>query len=105
MSHTVVNVRGMPPDSPGVVYCGRACAGWSGSPLANPYHLRRESDRAGVIARYRDWLEERIAADDRVIITALLSIHPDAALGCWCSPKLCHADVIAEVATRLREFG
>ena len=99
----VVNVRGMDPNTPGVIYCGRACGGWPESPLANPFHLEREKDRERVIGLYRQWLQARIAEDDRVIVSALLALPPDAVLGCWCAPRRCHCDVIIEVASRLRE--
>lgn len=100
---TPVNVRGLPPGTPGVYYCGRACNGWPESPLANPFVLTREADRDRVIDRYREWLDERIREDDRTVVTALLDLPDDARLGCWCVPKRCHVEAIIAAARRLRE--
>lgn len=99
----IVNVRGLSPGAHGVVYCGRACSGWPESPLANPFVLERESDRARVLSLYQQWLEERVRENDREVITALLELPDDAVLGCWCFPKRCHCEAIILIATRLRE--
>lgn len=99
----VVNVRGMAPNSPGVVYCGRACNGWREGPLANPFVLTRESERSRVLAQYREWLAEQVAGDNREVVAALANLAADATLGCWCVPRACHCDTIIEFATRLRE--
>ena len=37
VSLSVVSVRGLAPRTPGIVYVGRACAGWPASPLGNPF--------------------------------------------------------------------
>jgi hypothetical protein len=95
----VVNVRGMKPNDPRVVYCGRRCAGWSASPLANPYHLPHNptaEDREVCIAKFRAYLMERIEAGDRKILDALDALTRNSVLGCWCKPLPCHCDVIAE---------
>lgn len=97
-------VRGLSPGVPGVYYCGRAAAGWPESPLANPFVLVRESDRDRVIDRYWRWLEERVAEDDRAVVTALLDLPADAVLACWCPiDRRCHVEAIIEFARRLRE--
>lgn len=99
-----VCVRGMAPGAPGVVYCGRACAGWPESPLASPFVLAREADRPKVLAQYRRWLSDKIVADDSAVVPAVRDLPADAALGCWCPlSKRCHCDVIIEFATLLRE--
>ncbi len=99
----VVNVRGLTPGAPGVYYCGRACAGWPESPLANPFVLNFEADRDAVIDRYWLWLEDLVRENDRAVVTALLDLPEDALLGCWCAPKRCHAEAVMEFARRLRE--
>lgn len=98
----VVNVKGMPANAPGIIYCGRACGGWPRSPLANPFKLRPGEDRAGAIQSFRGYLRGLVAAGDTEIIAALLSLPADAVLGCWCAPLSCHCEVIIEVATELR---
>jgi hypothetical protein len=97
-------VRGVSPGAPGVYYCGRACAGWPESPLANPFVLEREADRDRVIGWYWEWLAERVRDDDREVVAALLGLPDDAQLGCWCDlSKRCHVEAVIEFARRLRE--
>jgi hypothetical protein len=110
----VVNVRGMTPNTPGVTYVGRACRGWPPSVLANLYVMGSEADRPRALSWYRDWLDARIAEDDRAVVSALLDLPADAVLGCWCvdrdgecpaGAERCHAELVAKAARRLREGG
>ena len=67
------------------VYVGR------GSKWGNPFHLGPDGTREQVISKYRIWLHGQ---------TALLAhLHELAGkrLGCFCKPKLCHADVLADL--------
>jgi hypothetical protein len=82
---------------PGFVYCGRAAYGYRRSPLANPYKVGIDGTVEGCITLYRGWLWERVDAGDRAILDALGALTEDSVLGCWCAPKPCHCDVIAEV--------
>jgi hypothetical protein len=95
-TNQVVNVRGMPPNQPGITYCGRPCAGWIGSPLANPFHIGRDGTRQEVIEKYRAWLQFRIAEGDREVLATLSAIGPTSVLACWCAPLRCHCEVIWE---------
>lgn len=74
------------------------------SPLSNPFPLKRESERDGVIDRYRYWLEESLTEDFvRVEIERLKKIYVDTGelnLVCWCFPRRCHGEVIREVILR-----
>jgi hypothetical protein len=81
---------------PGFVYCGDACWGYPRSPLYNPYHKEKITQEEKV-AKYRAYLMERIDAGDLAILDALDALKKDSLLGCWCVPKPCHCDVIAEV--------
>jgi hypothetical protein len=73
--------------SPYDVYVGRP------SVWGNPFPLRMEAERAVVLQRYREWLMgqphllERIREELR-----------GKRLGCWCAPRPCHADLLAEIA-------
>jgi Domain of unknown function (DUF4326) len=99
MSHTtVVNLKGHrdDPDYADVVYVGRAMhrGGWhlKQSPLASPFSPGRDGTREEVVAKYRTYLLSR---------PELLGLVPGLKgrrLGCWCGPKPCHAEVIAEIA-------
>lgn len=119
ISMRVIDVHGMIPNDPSVVYVGRACSGWRGGVLGNPcsipnrycpvcgeVHFSR--DRRGIqvtpgrsLPCYRRWLWRGMR--DGVLLPALRVIPADAALGCWCvtkdrlpdPPEVCHAEVIA----------
>src|SRR6185295_12155291 len=66
---------------------------WPESDFANPFVKLAGADRAGMVSRYREWLHNRPALVDR--IPSELAAR---ALGCWCAPAPCHADILAEEA-------
>lgn len=68
------------------VYIGRP------SQWGKPFTIRRDGDRAQVIARYERWLMQQ---------PELVAALPELAgktLGCWCAPQACHGDVLAPPA-------
>jgi hypothetical protein len=75
------------------VYIGRP------SKWGNPLKLDRIDDtpeqRAKVIADYEAWLQTQPHL--------LKAIHElrGKVLGCWCSPKACHGDVLARLANEM----
>jgi hypothetical protein len=87
MSMRVVNKRTHQPTSFDV-YVGRP------SVLGNSFRIGRDGDRDQVIERYRRWLWQAIKARNAPVISALITLDPDAVLVCWCAPEPCHADVI-----------
>ena len=73
----------------GAVYCGR------GSLLGNPFRIGKEGTRAEVIAKYRRWLWQQLTtAGKRKVQQALEALCEDSVLGCHCSPRPCHCQVI-----------
>ena len=94
----VVNVRRERPA--GMVYVGRACAGFAGSVLGNPYKLQTGDTRGATLTNYRQWLREQYKAGGAVRQElerlADMAEGGDMVLGCWCKPAPCHADVIVE---------
>jgi hypothetical protein len=60
----------------------------------NPFKLQidTEADRKKCLEFYRHWLmrQHHLLAD--------LHELRGKVLGCWCAPKLCHGDVLAELA-------
>ena len=77
------------------------------SPLGHPFVLGRDGDRAAVVARYRTWLQEQLAAGpnnpayaelQRLLVVAQ---RRPLRLVCWCAPFPCHGDVIAELLHEL----
>jgi Domain of unknown function (DUF4326) len=70
---------------------------WPESSFANPFVKLAGMDRAEMVARYRAWLHDHPGLLERV--PAELA---GRALGCWCAPAACHADVLVEEAERAR---
>lgn len=64
---------------------------WPESDFANPFVTMAGADRAGMVDRYRSWLHGRPA-----LLRRIPSELAGRALGCWCAPASCHADVLAE---------
>ena len=66
------------------------------SPWGNPFVLGHDGGREEVIDRYRRWL----ATDDPQAVWIRENVHTlrGKVLGCWCAPKACHGDVLAEMA-------
>lgn len=85
METRVVHCKREPHD----VYIGRP------SKWGNPFRLADESEREWLLERYRQWLMEQP--------DLLASLHElkGKTLGCWCHPKACHGDVLAELANNL----
>ncbi len=100
---TVVNVKHAAPGS--FIYCGRYNSTYKlqGSPLANPFKLSREGCRSTLLTLYRAWLyrhrNDKAIAAEISRLAGLLECG-DVALGCWCAPKACHCDVIADFVRR-----
>lgn len=102
----VVNVRGLrsPEQRAGVVYVGRAFAGWSASPWGNPYKPRPPAFTvAACLDRFRDFAE---TAPPEYLSDLWAACHGGSLpLGCWCttaaagdgSPVVCHAQILAEM--------
>lgn len=82
MATTVVHCKKAKYD----VYIGRP------SIWGNPFKLNPGDDRDAVIAKYRKWLM------GQPHLLARLHELKGKVLGCWCSPKTCHGDVLAELA-------
>ena len=80
------------------VYIGREVSehGLHASKWGNPYVLEDDSDaeRDRVLALYRAWIVEQPELMDS------LDELRGKRLGCWCAPKRCHGDVLAEMADR-----
>lgn len=75
------------------VYIGRP-GNWG-----NPFSMKSESDRDLVIEKYRIWLDRMVDSGD-IKKEALISLRGKT-LGCWCSPKACHGDVLLKKAESL----
>lgn len=69
------------------VYIGRP------SKWGNPFTIGKDGDRADVIEKYRKWLMARPN-----LIEEAKSELKGMTLGCFCAPKACHGDILAEIA-------
>lgn len=97
MTTVVVNVHKDDFD----VYIGR----WhprfgQGSKFANPFKIEGGDTRHGVIRKYREWLWVKLATGE-ISVDELMSLDGKR-LGCFCSPKSCHGDVIVEAIEFLK---
>lgn len=78
------------------------------TPLGNPYALASgagDEQRARVIEQYAQWLDAMLAnpSSEQAQHFAKLrarALEMDITLWCWCTPKACHGDIIAD---RLRK--
>ncbi len=84
---TVVHCKREPFD----IYIGRP------SKWGNPFAIGKDGTREEVIEKYRQYIQQR---------PELMSALPELKgkrLGCWCKPKACHGDVLAELAEAAKE--
>lgn len=80
-----------------VVHCKRAAHDvYIGRPSkwGNPFVIGKDGDRETVLRKYREWI--RTQPD----LLAALPELKGKTLGCWCKPRACHGDVLAELADR-----
>lgn len=68
------------------VYIGRP------SKWGNPYHIGPDGTREQVIEKYRELIRR-----NPQMIEDIGELRGKC-LGCWCKPKACHGDVLAELA-------
>lgn len=74
------------------------------SPLGNPYYLQahaNDAQRAKVVSQYADWLDGMLHQPSSDQARAFENLVERAKTGpldlvCWCKPKACHGDVIAD---------
>lgn len=71
------------------VYIGRP------SKWGNPFLLTTPNSRQVVIDQYREWIQNQPE-----LLAALHELRGKT-LGCWCAPKACHGDVLAQLANAL----
>lgn len=88
------------------VYIGRCNAklGLEESPLHNPFRIGGDGDRDRVVARYADYLRDRLGGevgglDIRAEIDRLREMARSGGvdLVCYCAPRACHGDVIRDI--------
>jgi hypothetical protein len=68
------------------VYIGRP------GPWGNPFEIGKDGTREEVVEKYAEWL----LAQPELVEQAKLELK-DKVLACWCAPKLCHGNILAEI--------
>lgn len=71
------------------VYIGRP------SPWGNPFTIGKDGTREEVIQKYKEWIQTQ-----PLLMQEVLSLKGKV-LGCWCSPRPCHGDVLIDLAEGL----
>jgi len=69
------------------VYIGRP------GPFGNPFTIGRDGTREEVVEKYAEWV---LTQPD--LLAKIKAELKDKILGCWCAPKLCHGDILVELA-------
>ena len=77
---------------PNDIYIGRP------SKWGNPFLIGRDGTREEVIVKYKDWL-----LNDNPELLRDIHELKGKVLGCWCSPKACHGDVLVELVNKIGE--
>lgn len=70
------------------------------NPLGNPYIIGRDGTREEVIAKHK----VLFLNSERLMKIARETCRGEV-LGCYCKPKACHGDTIAEYLNGLEEVG
>lgn len=60
----------------------------------NPFIVGRDGTHEECREKYRQWLPTQPH------LIAQLDFLKDKRLGCWCKPKPCHGDILAELANK-----
>lgn len=79
----------------GAVYVGRP------GPFGNPFLVEVDGDRAGIVAKFREWLAGTTwyGGRDPALMRRRLRDLAGKNLACWCPlDQPCHADVLLEIA-------
>lgn len=74
------------------VYIGRP------SKWGNPFEIGKDGSRETVILKYWEWL---------LSSPSLMAEIPELkgkVLGCWCAPRPCHGDILADLANELAKL-
>lgn len=82
-------------NDPCAEYIGR------GSPLGNPFVIGIHGDRDAVCDQYEKWFRAEIERGNPAILAELRRLYQiaragDLILGCYCAPRRCHGETIAE---------
>ncbi|SRR5216684_590748 len=80
------------------VYIGRVGFGMDGT-FGNPFKLWKDGDRDQILQKFRTYFFKRLNNDPQYL--AQVQTLKGKILGCFCSPRPCHGDVIVEYLNQL----
>lgn len=78
------------------VYIGRAHGNQPESKWANHFIIGVHGTREECIALYAEELAQRLDSDEELVKEC--AALADLTLGCWCTPKPCHGEVLLQFA-------
>ena len=96
MQTVVVNIN----KEPGDVYIGRAGRGEDGY-FGNPFRIGNGISREDAVKGFQEYFAERIERDFE-FKRRVLAVKGKR-LGCFCKPKACHGDVIADWLNKMEQ--
>ena len=64
------------------------------SKWGNPFKVGNNCTRQEAVDKYRNWIKTKPE------LLESISELRGKVLGCWCKPKACHGDVLAELANK-----
>ncbi len=96
MQTVVVNIHKEPFD----VYIGRKGQGQDGY-FGNPFRIGHGISREDTVKRFQRYFIDRIEKDSE-FKRRILALKGKR-LGCFCKPKACHGDVIAEWLDKMEQ--
>lgn len=83
------------------IYVGRGKCPRTGEEglFGNPFVIGKDGDREDCIRKYEEYIRAEIARDNlvKLAVKCLFTLT----LGCWCSPKPCHGDILLKIAEEL----
>jgi hypothetical protein len=86
----IINLRGHAVLPPNCIYIGRKNPRFQEVGLGNPFHIKAGA-RGSILRDYERWLK----AQDHILAVRKELLEYD--FGCWCYPKPCHGEILAEV--------
>jgi hypothetical protein len=79
----------------GVVFVDKVRYPKESSPFANPYKVGKHGTREEVVEKYKIYILEKIDSDPE--FKKLVETLRGKTLGCWCSPELCHGNILLDI--------
>ena len=86
----VANVQDWKKDNDNV-YIGRKTVEFQESKWANPYRISKTNSREQVVLRFEEYIRSNS------LLLKDLNQLKGKTLGCWCSPQLCHGEVLQKL--------